>query len=329
MTKYVLTALICALCIAGATIPSQAQTNRQVRKERMKALRQCKTKKGQLPVIRLNLKEELTVKDFLDYPEKLRISVRDTTIDSISASLGMLPIEPGLDVTTQHYLDSVAQDSRRLSIREYRRNELSCFFGREDPLILFGNQEISKKAFEELPEDTVAFVNFYLTDFVREYYAPKGKHGIVYVCPRKTRSKLMYTKGLPLPANGRNYIEHFYTEWGGLPTSGDWFSLSDYIKEKQKEYKDEIDNGTHATVITSCIVHTDGTVEPFFVEQMNIYKELTMEQKKKLARIAADIIRSMPPIKPGAGELYDRNSYRYVEDPREVYRSIPISFHKD
>lgn len=331
MTKHILSALIFALCMVGMSTPTFAQTSRQVRKERMKALRKCKTKKSQTPVIRLNFKKLLTVEEFLNYPEKLQISVHDKKeIDSVLLAQGVLPWDTDMDVKTQHYEDSVAQNGRLLAIRDYRHNELTCFFGREEPLILFGNQEISRKAFEELPEDTVAFVNFYLTDFVRDYYAPRGRHGVVYVCPRKIRSQLMYTRDLPLPASGRNYIEHFGVEWGGIPTTeGGWFSMFPYINEKLKEYQDEIDKGIHATVATSCIIHTDGTVEPFFVERIDTNSELTREQMEKLTKIAADVLRSLPPMMSGGGLLYNRRTHEYIWDSREVSRSIPISFHKD
>lgn len=295
----------------------------------MKMIRAHSVKKNKPPFILLDRTTELSVEDFLNLTDSIAWFAYEKPGDPALSDYREKATNGILEVRTGHYNDSVRQTTRRTYLTQYRKNEMECFFGKGSPLILFGNQEISRETYETLPEDTVAFVNFYLNDFVKDFYAPQGKQGIVYVCPRKQRSKIKYMENLPLPANGRNYMDGFPTTTYGTFRDGGYNSHFGYINTKKKEYLDEIDKGMNATVITSCVIHTDGIIEPILTERIDSERELTREQKEKLIRIANEIIRSMPPWEPGQELLYDKSIHKYVGGTREVSRSISICLRRE
>ena len=65
------------------------------------------------------------------------------------------------------------------------------------------------------------------------------------------------------------------------------------------------------------------------MERIDTNSELTREQMEKLTKIAADVLRSLPPMMSGGGLLYNRRTHEYIWDSREVSRSIPVRFDKD
>jgi hypothetical protein len=319
--KFLLLAIAVTICV-----PILAQPTAKQKRERMKIVKRISKKKK--PLILLNEKKELSVKEYVNLSDSISILVLHKNGSSGAAYYGEKGTDGVISIRTQQYQDSLDSYYRRNAIVAYRQNEMDCFFGNEEPLILFGEHEISRKAFYELPEDSVAFVNFYLTDFVKEYYAPHGKKGIVYVCPRKKSSGIKYTESFPLPANGRNYLYDFGYSWTSFEATGDSISCGEYIQVALKAYEDEIDKSIQATVVVSCVIHTDGTIKPFLVERIETKQALAKELQEKLVRISEEVIRSMPAWQPGYGTLHDIRNNRDIIDEREAYRPISVHFGK-
>lgn len=317
---------IILLFLWGFSICSFSQISAKQRRERKKIIRECSTSKN--PYIRLDRFKTLTVDEFLNYSDSIYRITKIKGVDTITNHQNKrIVVDGALLVTTQQYHNAMELDSRKINIQEYRANEMRTFFGSEDPLILFGDREITRKEYCELPEDTVAFVNFYMTDFVKKYYAPKGIKGIVYVCPRNTRSKIKYVPSIDLPANGRNYIYDFYKDLFPCFTDGNKYSYFSYINEKVKECKDKMDKNIMATVSISCVVRPNGTIDPILIEDIKTQQELTDDQTASIINTSEEIIRTMPRWEmPGGGVVYEKESRTCFDDPREYSITIPIRF---
>lgn len=308
----------------GLPFQSFAQPTPKQRRERIKLVKRVSKTKN--PLIRLNENRELDVDEFLSLSDSILWIRSYRNGDTHSPRWGNNS-DGLIEIWTVQYHDMWKSESRKNSIQKYRENEFKIFFGRGKPLILFGDQEISRKEFIELPEDTVAFVNFYLTDFVKRHYVPKGSQGIVYVCPRNIRSKINYVPSIDLPANGRNYIEDFYKDIFPCFAGGNKYSHMYYIREKVKEYKEKIGEEIKATVYISCVIRPNGTIDPILVEDIQTQQELTDAQTKSIVNASEEIILTMPRWEmPGGGIVYDKNKRVYLEDMREYSVSIPISF---
>ena len=305
---------------------SYSQVTAKQRRERMKMIRECSQSKN--PYIRLDRFKTMTVDEFLNFPERINHITKIRGVDTLMNHLDeRVVVDGALLVETQQYHDEKELSSRKSSISDYRANEMRTFFGSEDPLILMGDRNITRKEYCELPEDTVAFVNFYMTDFVKRHYAPEGNKGIVYVCPRNTRSKIKYIPTIDMPANGRNYIDDFYKEIFPCFTGGDGFSHLPYIRERAKKYKEKMNNDIKAIVYISCVVRPNGTIDPILIEDIKTQQELTDDQTASIISASEDIIRTMPRWEmPGGGVVYEKESRTCFDDPREYSITIPIAF---
>ncbi|MDO4202683.1 MAG: hypothetical protein Q4D25_11300 [Bacteroidales bacterium] len=316
--------LLFIFLMLGNVAVSFSQPTPKQRHERLKIVK--KVSKTKNPYIRLNDNKELTVEEFLNLSDSILWIHSYKSGDARTSHLGEKATKGVIELWTRQYADSLEQAYRREMIKLYRENEMECFFGKDEPLILFGNREISRKEYSELPEDTVAFVNFYMTDFVRGHCAPKGKGGIVYVCPRSSRSEIKYTRYISCPANGRNYLRPMLYPTPSFRDGG-WYSYSPYINEKVKEYRVPISVGERAQCVVSCVIRPNGSIDPILVERIDSSKELTAEQQDKLVEASEDIIRSMPKWENSGYELvYDKLRKEYLMDVREYSVSIPITF---
>ena len=314
------------LFLLGFSICSFSQIPSKQRRERKKMIRECSRSRN--PYIRLDRFKTLSIDEFLNYSDSIYRITKIKGVDTITNHQDKrIVVDGALLVTTQQYHDAMELESRKGGIQDYRANEMRTFFGSEDPLILFGDREITRQEYCELPEDTVAFVNFYMTDFVKRHYAPEGSKGIVYVCPRNTRSKIKYIPTIDMPANGRNYIDVFYKEIFPCFTGGDGFSHLPYIREKTKEYKEKMDNDIKAIVYISCVVRPNGTIDPILIEDIKTQQELTDDLTASIINASEDIIRTMPRWEmPGGGVVYEKESRTLFDDPREYSITIPIAF---
>lgn len=301
---------------------SMAQCNAQPSskeiRERKKILK--KTFVNSQPDIILNGKQKLSVGEFLNLSEELECII------PISASLYA---GPSLGVVTKKFLEEEKKRIRKNQIKEYRQNEMQCFFGEKEPLIYFGDSIITKEKYYLLEEDTIAFVNFYPTDFVKQYYAEQGGgNGIVYVCPREIRLSLPYSShNLPIPIGGRNYSH---------PTGPNGYPCYDYdnrrgeneysyIKKALSKYKDEIPPNTKATIVLACVVDIHGRIKPILVEDFLNANELGKSQMDRLIEICKEVLLAMPEWEPTCGNIYDRFEKYVIPYYTEGYIQIPIA----
>ena len=324
--KTIITHFVLLFLLFGYSLSSFTQISAKQKRERKKMIRECSQSKN--PYIKLDQFRVLSVDEFLNYSDSIYeiIQVKGTTSITNHQNKN-IAVDGALLVFTPQYHDRMDLESRKSSIQEYRLNEIRTFFGEDSPLILMGDREISRKEYCELPEDTVAFVNFYMTNFVRRNYAPRGKNGIVYVCPRNTRSPIRYNPGMTLPANGRNYINDFYKDMFPCFTGGNKLSHLSDIHEKAKEYSGQVGKDVKATVIISCVVRPNGTIDPILVEEVQSQQQLTDAQTESLVKAAEEIIRTMPRWEiAGGGVIYDKRNKEFIADQREYSVSIPITF---
>ena len=303
---------------------SFSQSSQMTKKERKRLLKECQ-KKGDT-YITLDDKQ-IDFKTFINLPDSITNITPFESLDKDSIDTSK---QIHINAVTTQYLDSIHIANRKGIIRGYRVNEINTFFYKNNPLILYGNRRITRDEYYELDEADVAFVNFYLSDFVKEYYGTEAKHGIVFVCPRAKKSSIKYTDALPLPANGRNYMDDFGRVWGGWLTDNNGMDISHrYIQTKMQEYNDSIAFGTHAVVVVSCIVHTDGTIEPNIIENIYDANEQALLQKDKLIQFSKEIITSMPKWEPAFEMLYERYLNDAVMSYREKSVSLSVRFKKE
>lgn len=305
--------------LLGTSAICMGQISPKIVRERKKLIKNHSYKQN--PIIKLDSKT-ITIEEFLRLP--------DDTIAGIApyyrTEESPLPEEAVIAVQTHHYLDSIHVAYRVSGIQRYREHEMETFYGNDEPLILFGERQISRNEFIHLPEETVAFVNFYFSDFVKDYYGPKANYGLVYVCPRAARSTITYNDALPLPANGRNYMDSFSTVFGGTYDDPSNITVSRMIQDKLSQYKELIDKEVKATVYVSCIIHTDGTIEPIIIERFDNATEEAIQQRDMLIGISKEIIHSLPRWEPVNEILYNRYTQSYVTGIREASVTLPVKF---
>lgn len=288
--------------------------------ERKNALNEFAKRKT--PLIILNDKIILSLDEYLSYHDDFIDYSKIKSKEYAKERYGKKGKNGILKVFTKAYVDSVYSPRRDYIVKTFRMKEMNCFFGSSNPLILFGEKEISKQEYYDMPEDTVAFVNFYVTDFVKNFYGAKAKNGIVYMCPRKERSNIdRYS--LPLPMGDRNYLYDDYRyivfkEYEPFPNS--------YITNKIKEYQGRYDKADGAEVTVSCIIQADGTISPLFIENIEAKKQLTEEEQALYINIATEIINNMPKWSDTTIFMYDRNQDVYVGEKRESSVSLHFKF---
>lgn len=304
--------------LLGTSAICMGQVSSKIVRERKKLVKNYSPK--QVPTITLDSRT-ISLEDFLRLPD-------DTIAGIVPYKTGEHPLfeETVIDIKTHHYFDSIHVVYRVSGIQRYREHEMETFFGNDEPLILFGERQISRNEFIHLPEDTVAFVNFYFSDFVKDYYGPKAKYGLVYVCPRASRSKIKYNDSFPLPANGRNYIDSFSTIFGGTYDDPSNITVSRMIQDKLSQYKALINKDVKATVYVSCIIHTDGRIEPNIIERFDNATDEAMQQRDMLIHISKEIINSLPSWEPAHEILYNRYTQINVTGIREISVTLPVRF---
>ena len=136
--KFLLLAIAVTICV-----PILAQPTAKQKRERMKIVKRISKKKK--PLILLNEKKELSVKEYVNLSDSISILVLHKNGSSGAAYYGEKGTDGVISIRTQQYQDSLDSYYRRNAIVAYRQNEMDCFFGNEEPLILFGEHEISRK----------------------------------------------------------------------------------------------------------------------------------------------------------------------------------------
>lgn len=278
--------------------------------------------KRKKPLILINEKNVVSLDEYLSYHDKF-VDYNFIKNKKYAISLYGKKAKNGvLRVYTHAYDDSLYSPMRDYVVKEFRKKEKNCFFGKSNPLILFGDKEISRQEYYDMPEDTVAFVNFYVTDFVKNFYGTKAKNGIVYMCPRKEHST-WERYWLSLPMGDRNYLYDenrriVFSEHDGLPDR--------YIKEKIKGYQGRYDKTDGAELTISCLIEADGTISPLFIENIEAKKELTNDEQAAYINIATEIINNMPKWYDVGILVYDRDKCGLYEEIRETSVSLYFKF---
>ena len=276
------------------------------------------------PLIILDDSRKISKKEFVNCPDvdyyvpNLRIKeTASSGGDSISA----------IKVFTIAYEDSAREVYFHNRVKSFRSNEILSFFGKATPLILCDGKEISVKEYVAIPDESIAFVNFYMNPYVRACYAPKGENGVVYVKLREKAVSFRYNDGMTLPVNGRNYMEELFSNAipPFLPESYYTGNLEHYVSSKVEEHAAEW-NGINAFVVMSCQVDTLGKVEPIMPEWLESDMDLSEEQKGAVIKVAKDIISEMPLFEYGIVRIYNERKRRYEVDRREFSITIPFCF---
>lgn len=302
------------LCISPY---SKAQTTKKVRKERKQLVKKYLSAGNQSIFFD---GKPISVEDFYNIPQE-NIAGIDPYSSNDDDKSGKCE---SLRIFSTNHRDSVCIANRRGRIKSYRQKEMGCFYGSNEPLIMFGDRKINREEYYELAEDKVAFVNFYFSDFAKSYYGPEAKYGLVYVCPRTTKSSIVYDDGLPLPANGRNYIDDFSTLFGNVFDSSVRVQNTREINRKLNENQELKAIGCKATITVSCIVHTDGSIEPKIIENFCDYNEAADNNKDRLFAIVKDAISSLPNVDPVIEILYNKHLKDNVTGTREASFSVTV-----
>lgn len=305
-----------------ATVSAQVYPTKKQMKNRKAVLKSYY--KDAEPLIILDDNRTLSKKEFVNCPN-VDYYVPNCRIKNTASSGG--DSISAIKVFSIAYEDSVREVYFRNMVKSFRSNELLSFFGKATPLILCDGREISVKEYIAIPDESVAFVNFYMNQYVRTCYAPKGENGVVYVKLRKKIVSFRYNNEMELPVNGRNYIEERFSNAFPpfLPESFYTGNLELYVSKKVEEHAAEW-NGINAFVVMSCQVDTLGKVEPIMTEWLESDMELSEEQKEKVVKVAKEIISEMPLFEYGIARIYNERKKRYEEDRREFSITIPFCF---
>ena len=322
MRKIVFTLL---LCILYNSAYAQVLPTRKQIKNRKIMLRTFP--KNEKPLIILDGKDDISALEFVECPD-----VSYYYEDTVSVSKDMLHgVEHNkrnrvIKVFTNEYVDSVQLKGYRDNARLFRENEFNCFFGNTRPIIVCGDRTITESEYFDIPDYSIAFVNFYLNPYVRKSYSPEGENGIVFVQLRKTKAAYKGNNSMALPVNGRNY-NHMYSQ-GCVPAFSKESSTGDiqiYLSGAIKKYSSETD-GINAVVYMSCAVDTKGKITPILPEWIDGIDVLNERQTEAIIKISREIVSNMPLWEPGVALFYDYQNGKVVEDIREFSVSIPIVF---
>lgn len=307
--------LMCFFLFLYISPYSKAQITNKIKRERKQLIRKQLPADNQL-IFMDNV--PISIEKFLNIPQDSIANIYPYRDDKNVNSNKYESIH----IFTHHYTDSVSIANRKGLIASYRENEMQCFYGNNEPLILFGDRKISRNEYYELAEDTVAFVNFYFSDFVKSYYGPEAKYGLVYVCPRAVKSSIVYDDGLPLPANGRNYVDDFSSLFGNMYDTSVRVRNARYVAQKLREDQELKESGCKARITVSCVVHTDGSIEPKIIEDISNYNDAAIKNMDRIIRIAKEAIATLPNVEPALESLHNKHLNKNVHGTREASLSI-------
>ena len=178
---------------------------------------------------------------------------------------------------------------RNLEVREYRKRELVALFGYNTPQFLLNGKEMSKNDFLCLPEDSISIINYYTSSFVRQYYTPDKKNGIVYVEPTGNSRNLSFKQiyDIPFPSEERC---HNLSTAEASPT----FDKETYVKQWLQRYCPEQIKEIHTKILISCVVKANGQIKPICVIDILGYDRMERTIQKIIVDTTMSIVESMP-----------------------------------
>lgn len=211
-----------------------------------------------------------------------------------------------VDVTSVEGDIKASQVFRKTDVFGYRYNELDNFFGFNRPLVLLNGNEITVREFVRLGEDSVAFIGYYTTDFVKSRYGEKGKNGVVIVKTSDNIIDITDVNNLPMPLEPRNYITtHPHQMPLGFDLTG--FSEEWLSKNAPSELK-----GIKTEVYVSTMVLSDGTIKPIIVTDIKDYESMDTNIQDYIVETSMILVNSMPKadlIEPRTTHLLLRLKY--------------------
>ena len=227
--------------------------------------------------------KNVNLQDFLRFP--------DDNIEELVLGLNPLRTKGNIVISSRDFIRETNLGFRGFMVKQFRINELETFFGFQTPVFNLDGKAISKNDFLNLNEDTIAFINYYMTDFVKYYY---GKNGLVYILTNKNKRNISYRElpELPIPIEGRAHILNY--DW--YPTTS--WNINSFTQEWLKNHPiNKISNGSNK-VMVSCVIETDGHINPIVVTDIEHYETYKDEEIKSLVETAMAIIRAMPKWEP-------------------------------
>ncbi len=313
--------ILLILCFPSNSIFSMGRKNKGLSKRQKRELLALSSKDKD-PAILLDGSVFLTAKEFL----KMDVTLKEYSckkLGDLYTYNGDFPERGLLCINTQDYRDSFLLDNRIKHLRNFRENELQAFFGYRSPKIMTDKESLTIEEFLNLPEEDVAFINYYPSDLVRRYYGVEAENGIVYICKREKKSSINYSCLTGMPANGRNYIQN-PLEIAPSINGGDNLAVFSYVQKKTDECA-LISKDLSAEVTFGCTIHLDGTVEPFIVECIKCDNKTNEEQLDLAIHAIQEIIKTIPHMDLGDYVLDEDYKNQVIIDFREKYLRIPVT----
>ncbi len=227
--------------------------------------------------------KNVIVQDYLKF--------HDDNIEEMVLGLNPQRTKGNIVISSRNFIRETNLGFRSFMVKQFRINELETFFGLQIPVFNMDGKVISKNDFLTFNEDTIAFINYYMTDFVKYYY---GKNGLVYILTNKNKRNISYRElpELPIPIEGRAHILNY--DW--YPTTS--WNINTFTHEWLKKHPINNKSNGSGKVMVSCIIETDGHINPIVVTDIEHYETYKDEEIKSIVETAMAIIRAMPKWEP-------------------------------
>ena len=186
---------------------------------------------------------------------------------------------------------------RKMFVKEYRKRELVALFGYNTPQFLLNGKEISKDDFYTLPEGSISVINHYTSDFVRQYYTPDKRNGIVYIESTGNNRNLSIEQiyATPLPSEERYYNVN-------IEEASPLFDKETYVRQWLQRYCPEQIKDIHTNVMVSCVVKATGQIKPICVIDIFDYDKMDRTTQKIIVDTAMALVESMPRWTPKSSD---------------------------
>ncbi len=186
---------------------------------------------------------------------------------------------------------------RKMFVKEYRKRELVALYGYNTPQLLLNGKEISKDDFYTLPEGSISVINHYTSDFVRQYYTPDKRNGIVYIESTGNNRNLSIEQiyATPLPSEERYYNVN-------IEEASPLFDKETYVRQWLQRYCPEQIKDIHTNVMVSCVVKATGQIKPICVIDIFDYDKMDRTTQKIIVDTAMALVESMPRWTPKSSD---------------------------
>lgn len=227
--------------------------------------------------------KEMGIQDFLCFP--------DEDIDELELNLNPRHTKGDIVIKTKAYMKEMNIGFRKHMVKQFRVNELEVFFGLRPPIFKMDGLTITEKEFLSLDEDSISFINYYMTDFVKHFY---GNNGLVYCLKNQDRRNTNYRDipKLPIPLEGRAHIDNY--DW--YPTVN--MDINSFAREWLDNHQTNISFNDSVKVMVSCLIGINGKITPIVVTDIEHYETFKKEELNSLVEVAIALIGDMPKWEP-------------------------------